>query len=120
MGTPDAFLPILLMLTAAAIIGAALLFLNGVLGRKVRTLRKLGPYESGLSLLDDSRKRISVKFFIVAMVFILFDVETGFLWPWATVLDEGGWVVFWPMMVFLGVLALADAYLWKKGAFDWE
>ena len=51
---------------------------------------------------------------------ILFDVETGFLWPWATVLDEGGWVVFWPMILFLAVLALADAYLWKKGAFDWE
>ena len=114
MGTSDAFLPILLMFTAAAILGAALLFLNGVMGRKVRTLRKLGPF------LDDSRKRISVKFFIVAMVFILFDVETGFLWPWATVLDEGGWVVFWPMILFLAVLALADAYLWKKGAFDWE
>jgi len=120
MGTPNAFLPILLMFTAAAILGAALLFLNGVMGRKVRTLRKLGPYESGMPLLDDSRKRISVKFFIVAMVFILFDVETGFLWPWATVLDEGGWAVFWPMILFLAVLALADAYLWKKGAFDWE
>ena len=69
MGTPDAFLPILLMFTAAAILGAALLFLNGVMGRKVRTLRKLGPYESGMPLLDDSRKRISVKFIIVAMVF---------------------------------------------------
>ncbi len=120
MGTPQAFLPLLLMIVAAALIGVALLVLNNLLGRKVRTRRKLSPYESGMPLLDESRKRISVKFFIVAMVFILFDVETGFLWPWATVLHEGGWVVFWPMLVFLAVLALADAYLWKKGAFDWE
>ena len=120
MGTPAAFLPILLMLVAAAVVATALLVLNTFLGRKVRTLRKLSPYESGLPLLDDSHKRISVKFFIVAMVFILFDVETGFLWPWATVLREGGWLVFWPMLLFLGVLVVADVYLWKKGAFDWE
>lgn len=120
MGTPQAFLPILLMLLAAAAVGALLLLLNAVIGRKVRTRRKLGPYESGMPLLDESRKRISVKFFIIAMVFILFDVEAAFLYPWAVVFRQGGWALFVEMFVFLLVLFLGFAYLWRKGAFDWE
>ena len=116
MGTSEAFLPILLMLAIAA----ALLLLNALLGRKVRTKRKLGPYESGLPLLDASRKRISVKFFIVAMMFIIFDVEAAFLYPWAVVFRQGGWPMFGEMVLFLVVLVLGFAYLWKKGAFDWE
>ena len=90
MGTPLAFLPILMMLVGAMGVGALLLGLNYVVGRKVRTKRKLSPYESGMPLLDDSHKRISVKFFIVAMMFILFDVEASFLYPWAVVFRRGG------------------------------
>jgi NADH-quinone oxidoreductase subunit A len=120
MGSPLAFLPILMMLVGAMGIGALLLFLNFVLGRKVRTKRKLSPYESGMPLLDDSHKRISVKFFVVAMIFILFDVEAAFLYPWAVVFREGGLAVFVEMLVFLVVLFLGFAYLWKKGAFDWN
>src|ERR1035437_7474485 len=75
MGSPLAFLPILLMLMGALAVGIVLLGLNALLGRKIRTKRKLSPFESGMPLLDDSHKRISVKFFIVAMIFILFDVE---------------------------------------------
>ncbi len=120
MGTSEAFLPILLMLVIAAVVAVALLLLNALLGRKVRTKRKLGPYESGLPLLDVSRKRISVKFFIVAMMFIIFDVEAAFLYPWAVVFRKGGWPMFGEMVLFLGVLFLGFAYLWKKGAFDWE
>lgn len=120
MGTPEAFLPILLMLIAAAAVAAGLLLLNHLLGRKNPSLRKLGPYESGMPLLDDNRKRISVKFFIVAMIFILFDVEAAFLYPWAVVFRQGGWALFVEMLVFVVVLLLGYAYLWKKGAFDWE
>ncbi len=120
MGTPEAFLPILLMLLAAAALGAALLLLNALIGRKVRTRRKLAPYESGMPLLDENRKRISVKFFIVAMIFIVFDVEAAFLWPWAVVYRQGGWAVFWEMLLFVVVLFLGYIYLRKKGAFDWE
>ena len=120
MGTPLAFLPILMMLVGAMGVGALLLGLNYVLGRKVRTRRKLAPYESGMPLLDDSRKRICVKFFIVAMIFILFDVDTAFLYPWAVVFREGGLAVFVEMLMFLVLLVLGDAYLWKKGAFDWR
>ena len=120
MGTPDAFLPILLMFTAAAILGAALLFLNGVMGRKVRTLRKLGPYESGMPLLDDSRKRISVKFFIVAMVFILFDVEVILMCPWAVAARKLGVFGLIEMAIFLVILLVGFVYAWKNNAFKWQ
>jgi NADH-quinone oxidoreductase subunit A len=120
MGTPLAFLPILLMMMGAVGVGLLLLGLNALIGRKVRTKRKLSPYESGMPLLDDSHKRISVKFFIVAMIFILFDVEAAFLYPWAVVFREGGWPVFLEMLAFVFVLLLGFAYLWKKGAFEWD
>jgi NADH-quinone oxidoreductase subunit A len=120
MGTPLAFLPILLMMMGAVFVGLLLLLLNTLIGRKVRTVRKLSPYESGMPLLDDSHKRISIKFFIVAMIFILFDVEAAFLYPWAVVFRQGGWPVFAEMLVFVFVLFLGFAYLWKKGAFDWD
>jgi NADH-quinone oxidoreductase subunit A len=71
-----------------------------------------------MPLLDDSHKRISVKFFIVAMIFILFDVEAAFLYPWSVVFRQGGMAVFVEMLVFVLVLFLGFAYLWKKGAFD--
>jgi NADH-quinone oxidoreductase subunit A len=120
MGTPDAFLPILLMIALATVVGVAMLILNALLGRKNPSVRKLSPYESGMPLLDDTHKRISVKFFIVAMVFILFDVEAAFFYPWAVVFRQGGWSLLWEMLFFVGVLLLGYAYLWKKGAFDWE
>lgn len=120
MGTPQAFVPILLMLLAACVIAAVLLVLNWFLGRKNPNVRKLAPYESGMPLLDESRKRISVKFFIVAMVFILFDVEAVFLYPWAVVFRDGGFPILVEMFVFVAVLFAGYAYLWKKGAFDWE
>lgn len=120
MGTASAFLPILLMLVVAVVLAVALLLLNNVVGRKVRTKRKLAPYESGMPLLDENRKRISVRFFIVAMIFIVFDVEAAFLWPWAVVFRQGGWTVFVEMLLFLVVLFVGYGYLWKKGAFAWE
>jgi len=120
MGTPEAFLPILMMLALAFVAGVGLLLLNSFLGRKNASPRKLSPYESGMPLLDDARKRISVKFFIVAMVFILFDVEAAFFYPWAVVFRQGGWPLLWEMLFFVVVLFLGYAYLWKKGAFDWE
>lgn len=120
MGSPQAFLPILMMLAAAGALGVVMLLLNHWVSRHVRTKRKLLPYESGMPLLDDNRKRISVKFFIVAMIFILFDVEAAFLYPWAVVFRQGGVLVFVEMAVFVVVLFLGYIYLWKKGAFDWE
>src|SRR5438477_4310143 len=103
----------------AALVGASLLVLSALLGRHVRTPRKLSTYECGMPLLDESRKRISVKYAVVAMVFILFDVEVAFLYPWAVVFRSSGWGMFLEMLVFLATLTVWYAYIWKKGALDW-
>jgi NADH-quinone oxidoreductase subunit A len=103
----------------AALVGAGLLTLSALLGRQVGTRRKLSTYECGMPLLDGSRKRISVKYSVVAMVFILFDVEIAFLYPWTVIFRSSGWGMFAEMIVFLATLAVGYAYIWKKGALDW-
>jgi NADH-quinone oxidoreductase subunit A len=116
---PQTFLPILILLGLAFGMAAMILVLNALLGPKLRTARKLETYESGVPLLDASHKRMSIKFFVIAMIFILFDVEIAFLYPWALVFRSGGLPFFVEMLVFLAVLAAGYAYIWKKGAFDW-
>lgn len=113
------YVPILILMGFAAVVGAALLTISALLGRHVRTRRKLSTYECGMPLLDKSRKRISVKFAVVAMVFILFDVEIAFVYPWAILFRSAGWPLFFEMAVFLATLAVGYAYIWKKGALDW-
>src|SRR5262245_39918968 len=116
---PSSFLPILILLGLAAGMAATISALNALLGPKLRTVRKLQTYESGVQLLDASHKRMSIKFFVIAMIFILFDVEIAFVYPWALVFRSVGWPLFVEMIVFLAVLAVGYAYIWKKGAFDW-
>jgi NADH-quinone oxidoreductase subunit A len=116
---PETFFPILVLLGVAVIMAATILFLNAVLGPKLRTRKKLEIYESGVPLLDASRKRISIQFFVIAMIFILFDVEIAFVYPWALVFKAAGWPLLLEMFVFLAILIVGYAYIWKKGAFDW-
>ena len=116
---PETFLPILVLLGVAAAMAAVILLLNAVVSPRLRTPKKAEVYESGVPLLDASHKRISIKFFVIAMVFILFDVEIAFIYPWALVFKAAGWPLFVEMLVFLGVLVVGYAYIWKKGAFDW-
>ena len=113
------YLPILILMLFAIGVAGVMLLLSHVLGPRLRTRRKLDTYESGMPLLDASHKRISIQFFLIAMVFILFDVEIAFLYPWAVVFREGGVSLFVEMVVFLAILAVGYAYLWKKRAFDW-
>lgn len=113
------YLPILLFMALGAAIAGIIILLSALLGPKLRTRRKLSTYESGMPLLDSSRKRMSIQFFVIAMVFILFDVEIAFLYPWALVFRDGGIPLFVEMLAFLTVLAVGYAYIWKKGAFDW-
>jgi NADH:ubiquinone oxidoreductase subunit 3 (subunit A) len=115
----QSYLPILILMFFAIAVAAGMLFLSAVLGPRLRTRRKLDTYESGMPLLDASRKRVSIQFFLIAMVFILFDVEIAFLYPWALVFRDGGMPLFVEMVVFLLVHAVGYAYLWKKRAFDW-
>jgi NADH-quinone oxidoreductase subunit A len=116
---PESFIPILVLLVVAAGMAAAVLLLNALLAPKLRTRQKLEIYESGVPLVDASHKRISIKFFVIAMIFILFDVEIAFIYPWALVFRSAGWPLFLEMLAFMAILAVGYAYIWKKGAFDW-
>jgi NADH-quinone oxidoreductase subunit A len=121
------FIPILLMLLFAVALGAIFLSLNWVVGRHQRNPAKLAPYESGVPMLDTNRKRVNVRFYQIAMLFILFDIEAAFLYPWAVIYRETtvtpagtNWFVFGEMLVFMALLAVGYAYVWKKKAFDWK
>jgi NADH-quinone oxidoreductase subunit A len=120
----QSYVPILIMLILAAVIGAVLLSLNWILGRHQRNPSKLAPYESGVPLLDENRKRINVRFYQIAMLFILFDIEAAFLYPWAVIYRDAAkgpaaWFIFSEMLVFILRLAVGYVYVWKKKTFDW-
>jgi NADH-quinone oxidoreductase subunit A len=121
------FLPVLILMIIAAVIGAVFLGLNWIIGRHQRNPSKLAPYESGVPPLDTNRKRVNVRFYQIAMLFILFDIEAAFLYPWAVIYRDatvtpGGtnWFVFGEMLVFIVLLAVGYVYVWKKKAFDWN
>ncbi len=116
---PQSFIPILVLLALAAVVAGSIQVLNVLFSPKLRTRAKLSTYESGVPLIDASHKRISIQFFVIAMVFILFDVEIAFIFPWALVFRSAGWPLFVEMFAFLAILAVGYAYIWKKGAFDW-
>ena len=81
---------------------------------------KLSAYECGFNAFDDARMKFDIRFYLVALLFIIFDLEVAFLFPWAVSFGDLGWYGFWSMMVFLGVLTIGFAYEWKKGALEWE
>ncbi len=118
------YIPVVMAFVFAVTVTAVLVGLTAFLGRgRLAGSRTRDTYESGVPLLDTSRKRVSVKFFVVAMVFIVFDVEVAFLFPWAVsargLLTEGGPAVLLDGLVFLALLAIGYVYLWREGAFDW-
>lgn len=116
----ESYIPIGVMALLATAGGGFLLFLSWLLGPKRMTAEKAQPYECGMPLLDESYKRLSVRFYLVAAIFILFDIEAAFIFPWALVFRDLGMAGFIEMLVFLGLLASGFAYLWKRGAFDWQ
>lgn len=115
---PQAYFPILIALAIAFVLGGALMGISWVAGKRTGGRIKLSTYESGLPLLDRSRKRMSVVFFLIAIDFVVFDVEAAFLYPWVTVLRDGGWPLFWAVMAFVGLILVGYAYVWKKGGLD--
>lgn len=116
---PLDYAPLLILLVFSVLVAAGIIAASSLIGPKLPSARKLETFESGMPLLDASRKRMSVQFFVIAMVFILFDVEIAFVYPWALIFKTGGAGLFVEMLVFLAVLAVGYAYIWKKGAFDW-
>ena len=116
----ESFLPILLLMVVAAGIAGVILLLSSVLGPNRPTREKLGTYESGVPLVDASRKRLSIRFFLVAMVFILFDVEIAFLYPWAVAYAGLGLSGLVQMVIFIVILMVGFFYAWDNGALEWS
>ena len=118
------YLPILLFLLVALALSGAFVVLPMLVSRLTGshnpTAEKLSEYECGFPAFEDSRAQFDVRFYLVAILFIVFDLEAAFLYPWAVSLKDTGWVGWGAMMVFLAELALGLAYAWKKGALEWE
>jgi NADH-quinone oxidoreductase subunit A len=115
----QSWLSILLFLALAVGFGAFTVFISQLLGPKVVTPEKLAPYECGVPPVGDARERQSVKFYLVAMVFLLFDIEVAFLYPWAMALRELGWTGFLQIVTFMAILLAGYVYIWRKGVLDW-
>ncbi len=114
------YLPVLLFILIGLLVGVAPQVLGYLLGPHKPDEQKNSPYECGFEAFEDARMQFDVRYYLVAILFILFDLEIAFLFPWAIALKEVGFVGFWSMMIFLGILVVGFAYEWKKGALDWE
>ena len=116
----ETWFPVLIQIVIAIAVAGAMIGLSALLGRKVRDPVKSMPYESGVQPVGNARERFSVKFYLVAMVFILFDIEAIFLYPWAVVYRELKLFAFFEMLVFIVLVLCGFFYLWKKGVLDWS
>src|SRR6516165_7758493 len=116
----ELYFPVLVQGLLAVIIAAALIIISYVFGKRVRNKVKDMPYESGIVPTGDARSRFSVKFYLVAMLFILFDIEAIFLYPWAVVYRELKMFGFVEMLVFVFLILSGFFYIWKKGALEWS
>ena len=113
-------LPILIFIGVGIAMGVAPMVVGFILGPRRPDSEKTSPYECGFEAFEDSRMKFDVRYYLVAILFIIFDLEIAFLFPWAVVLDEIGMFGFAAMMLFLGVLVVGFIYEWKKGALEWE
>ncbi|MCG8433709.1 MAG: NADH-quinone oxidoreductase subunit A [Gammaproteobacteria bacterium] len=112
--------PILIFLGVAVAFGLLLVSLGFILGPRRPDSEKLSPYECGFEAFEDTRMKFDVRYYLVAILFIIFDLEIAFLFPWAVTLDGTGVFGFISMMIFLGILVIGFIYEWKKGALEWE
>lgn len=114
------YLPILMFLGVAGGLAVAIAVASYVIARQAPDSEKVSAYECGFEPFNDARGRFDVRFYLVAILFIIFDLEVAFLFPWAIALKDIGMFGFWSMMVFLGLLTIGFIYEWKKGALEWE
>jgi len=110
---------ILLMIALGAGFALSSVLLSSRLGPTKPTAEKSAPYECGMPPVGDARERMSVKFYLVAMIFLLFDIEVAFLYPWAMALRDLGWPGFVQVVLFMALLLAGYVYVWRKGALDW-
>ena len=114
------YLPILILLALAVGLGLVLMLAAAVLAVRNPDPEKVSAYECGFNAFDDARMKFDVRFYLVSLLFIVFDLEVAFLFPWAVAFKEAGAFGFWSMMVFLGVLTVGFVYEWRKGALEWD
>lgn len=114
------YLPVLLFLIVATAIGVVLLTVGSLLGPRRPESEKLSPYECGFEAFEDARMKFDVRYYLVAILFIIFDLEIAFLFPWALVFRDIGLTAIVAMTIFLGILVVGFIYEWKKGALEWE
>jgi NADH-quinone oxidoreductase subunit A len=117
---PEIYFPVMVQAIIAAVLAAALIAISYIFGKKIRNRVKDMPYESGIVPTGDARQRFSVKFYLVAMLFIVFDIEAIFLYPWVVVYRELHMFAFMEMLVFVILILSGFLYIWKKGALDWS
>ncbi len=114
------YLPVLIFILVGLVMGSVLIAVGSVLGPRRPDSEKLSPYECGFEAFEDSRMKFDVRYYLVAILFIIFDLEIAFLFPWAVALKDIGLVGFWAMMIFLVVLTIGFVYEWRRGALEWE
>ena len=114
------YLPVLIFIVIGSVVGGVMIGLGFVLSPNRPDSEKNSPYECGFEAFEDTRMKFDVRYYLVAILFIIFDLEIAFLFPWAVVLDKLGIVGFTAMAVFLGILVVGFIYEWKKGALEWE
>ncbi len=114
------YFPVLIQILIALAVAGGMIGVSSLLGRKVKDKIKDSPYESGMTPVGSARERFSVKFYLVAMVFILFDIEAIFLYPWAVVYRELKMFAFVEMLLFVALVLCGFFYIWKKGVLDWS
>lgn len=116
----EGFTPILIMLGLGAGFAGGSVLLSQFVGPRRPTPEKAAPYECGMPAVGDARERQSVKFYLVAMIFLLFDIEVAFLYPWALAFRSLGLIGYWQIVAFFALLGTGYIYVWRKGAFDWS
>lgn len=114
------YLPVVIFMAVAGAIAMALMASAIIIAVRKPDPEKLSAYECGFKAFDDARMKFDVRFYLVSILFIIFDLEVAFLFPWAVAFQDVSMVAFWSMMVFLAVLTVGFAYEWKKGALEWE
>ena len=116
----EPYLPVILFILVGVAVGVAPQAIGFLLGPRRPDAAKNSPYECGFEAFEDARMKFDVRYYLIAILFILFDLEIAFLFPWAIVLQDIGSFGFWAMMIFLAILIVGFAYEWKKGALEWE
>ncbi len=114
------YLPVLMFLGIAVAMAGAMVAMSYMIARQRPDSEKVSAYECGFEAFDDARSKFDVRFYLVSILFIIFDLEVAFLFPWAVSLGEIGLFGFWSMVIFLGILTIGFIYEWRKGALEWE